>query len=218
MLLDAHSPTAEGPASDAARGPAPTPAGHWAGDIPVTPGADLWVFAYGSLMWDPGFAFLERRPALLGGYHRRFCVASHRYRGTPERPGLVLGLDRGGSCRGLAYRVAADRVPATLDYLWDREMLNRVYRPAVLPVRLCDGGGRVTACTFVVDRRHGQYCGGLDEAVVVERIAGCCGERGPNLDYLVNTATHLEELGVRDERLFRLHDAVRARLAVPAGG
>lgn len=181
-------------------------------DITVVPGADLWVFAYGSLMWNPGFPFLESQPAVIGGYHRRFCVSSHRYRGTPERPGLVLGLDRGGSCRGMAFRVAPDHVPETLDYLWEREMINRVYRPKLLPVRLRDGGGPVTACTFVVDRAHGQYCGCLDEATMAARIAGCCGECGPNLDYLANTVAHLEELGIHDKRLSSLLDAVNRRV------
>ena len=195
-------------------------------DITVEPGADLWVFGYGSLMWNPGFPYLESRPGVVGGYHRRFCVSSHRYRGTPERPGLVLGLDRGGSCRGLAFRVAPEHVPATLDYLWDREMINRVYRPRMVPVRLGGGQGSggqgdtgqaggeapVSACTFVVDRRHGQYCGCLDESTMADRIAGCCGERGPNLDYLANTVAHLEELGIRDRSLSSLLAAVKRRI------
>ncbi|MBP2314781.1 gamma-glutamylcyclotransferase [Azospirillum soli] len=217
MLLDTQSLVAERPVAAPTRAPANTSwsASVWSGDITVTPGAELWVFAYGSLMWNPGFPFLESRSALINGYHRRFCVSSHRYRGTPERPGLVLGLDRGGSCRGIVFRVAPDHVPATLDYLWEREMINRVYRPKLLPVRLRDGGVRdgdrtVTACTFVVDRRHGQYCGCLDEATMARRIAGCCGERGPNVEYLANTVAHLEELGIRDEQLFRLYAAVMA--------
>ena len=129
----------------------------------------------------------------------------------------MRGLGRGGSCRGLAFRVAAEHVPATLDYLWDREMINRVYRPKMVPVRLGGGqvgGGRapVSACTFVVDRRHGQYCGCLDEATMADRIAGCCGERGPNLDYLANTVAHLEALGIRDRSLSSLLAAVRRRM------
>ncbi|MCW2242707.1 gamma-glutamylcyclotransferase [Azospirillum canadense] len=181
-------------------------------DITVDPGADLWVFGYGSLMWNPGFPFLESQPAVIGGYHRRFCVSSYRYRGTPERPGLVLGLDRGGSCRGLVFRVAPEHVPTTLDYLWDREMINRVYRPKMVPVRLGGGRAPVTACTFVVDRRHCQYCGCLDESTMADRIAGCRGERGPNLDYLANTVAHLEELGIRDKSLSSLLAAVRRRM------
>jgi len=191
-----------------------TTAPVWSSDIAVTPGADLWVFGYGSLMWNPGFAFVERHAATLGGYHRRFCVASHRYRGTAERPGLVLGLDRGGSCRGIVFRVAADAVPAALDYLWEREMDNRVYRPKMLRVRLRDGvsaegAGSVEACCFIVDRAHRQYCGCMDDADVVARIAGCCGARGPNIEYLANTVAHLDELGIRDVALHRLYLAVR---------
>lgn len=186
----------------------------WTHDIAVEPGADLWVFGYGSLMWNPGFPFVERHAATLPGYHRSFCVASHRYRGTPERPGLVLGLDRGGSCRGIVFRVAAADVPATLDYLWEREMDNRVYLPRMLRVRLRDGGAAeggeaVSACCFIVDRSHPQYCRGLDEASVICRIADCCGQRGPNIDYLANTVEHLKELGICDARLSKLYDRVR---------
>lgn len=211
MLLDTQSPVAELPVTAPTQRTASS-ASSWSADIVVTPGADLWVFAYGSLMWNPEFPFLERHPAVLGGYHRRFCVSSHRYRGTPERPGLVLGLDRGGSCRGIVFRVAAERVPETLDYLWDREMLNRVYRPKLLPVRPRDGGVPVTACTFVVDRRHRQYCGCMDETAMAERIACCRGERGPNLDYLANTVAHLEAIGIHDRGLCSLLTAVRARM------
>ncbi|ANC91823.1 gamma-glutamylcyclotransferase [Azospirillum humicireducens] len=185
----------------------PRPA--WSADIAVEPGSDLWVFGYGSLMWNPEFPFVERHAATLPGYHRSFCVSSHRYRGTPERPGLVLGLDRGGSCRGIVFRVAVADVPATLDCLWEREMINRVYRPKLLQVRLRDGrsaGGleAVRACCFVVDRDHPQYCRGLDESAVVCRIADCCGQRGPNIEYLANTVRHLDGLGIRDGRLSRL--------------
>ncbi|MBP2297884.1 gamma-glutamylcyclotransferase [Azospirillum picis] len=189
----------------------PPPA--WSADISIAPGSDLWVFGYGSLMWNPGFPFAERHAATLTGYHRSFCVASHRYRGTPERPGLVLGLDRGGSCRGIVFRVAAGDVHRALEYLWDREMIDRVYVPKMLDVRLRDGrsaGGldRVKACCFVVDRSHPQYCGRLEESAVVCRIAGCCGLRGTNIDYLANTVLHLEDLGIRDKRLMELYESV----------
>ncbi len=184
----------------------------WSQDIALSPGADLWVFAYGSLMWNPGFPHIERHVALLNGYHRRFCVASHRYRGTPERPGLVLGLDHGGSCRGIVFRIAAAEVPGALDYLWDREMTNRVYRPLFRRLRLQDGRA-VEACCFVVDRRHQQYCGGLDEESVIQRIARCCGQRGPNTEYLVNTVQHLDALGIPDARLRRIYAGVRRKLA-----
>jgi glutathione-specific gamma-glutamylcyclotransferase len=177
-------------------------------DLIVPPGTDLWVFGYGSLMWNPEFAHVEHRGALLRGYHRRFCVYSFRYRGTPERPGLVLGLDRGGSCRGIAFRVAAEDVPATLDYLWEREMISGVYRPKLLPVRL-DSGESVPACTFVADREHGQYSGCLCPLTTARFIAQGIGERGPNFDYLANTVAHLHELGIRDHALERVLAEVR---------
>ncbi|MGQ9369919.1 gamma-glutamylcyclotransferase [Azospirillum sp. ST 5-10] len=188
--------------------PACPPAPDWTLDIAVAPGRDLWVFGYGSLMWNPGFPYEEQKLAVLRGYHRRFCLASHRYRGTPERPGLVLGLDRGGCCRGMAFRVAAERVPAVLDYLWDREMFTRAYQPKLLPVRLgC--GGTATACTFVVDRGHQQYRGGLAVETAAAIIAGSAGERGANIDYLANTVEHLERLGIHDARLTAVLAAAR---------
>lgn len=182
----------------------------WSRDVTLVPGADLWVFGYGSLMWNPGFPFVTQARAMLYGYHRRFCIASFRYRGTPERPGLVLGLDAGGCCRGIAFQVAAERVPAVMDYLWEREMFTRAYRPRMLTLRL-EGAAerRVSACAFVVDRQHGQYCGCLDDAAMAHRIAECVGERGPNMDYLANTVEHLERLGIHDRRLSKLLAAVR---------
>src|SRR3546814_4674238 len=138
--------------------------------IRIPPGEDMWVFGYGSLMWNPGFPHVERETALLRGFHRRFCVYSHRYRGTPERPGLVLGLDHGGSCRGIAFRVPATEVADTLVYLWEREMVTGVYRPTMLTVGL--PGGAMRACGFVVDRRHRQYCGRLELDRTVDIIAG----------------------------------------------
>ncbi|WP_328702976.1 gamma-glutamylcyclotransferase [Arenibaculum pallidiluteum] len=181
--------------------------------LALPPGRDLWVFAYGSLMWDPGFVHAETRPALLRGYHREFCVSSHRYRGTLERPGLVLGLDRGGSCRGLAFRVEAATVPDALAYLWDREMSSGVYRPRMVPISTA--GGRLLACAFLADPRHRQYCGALSLDDVAGRIRECCGERGPNIDYLANTVVHLHALGIRDARLEALHAAACGQSEVP---
>lgn len=176
-------------------------------------GSDLWVFGYGSLMWNPGFQYLERHIGRLPGYHRRFCVWSLRYRGTPEHPGLVLGLDRGGSCLGMLFRIAAAAVPDTLEYLWEREMNSYAYRPKLLRVRLrgavtADGRSEIEACSFVVDREHVQYCNCLDEEGLVRRIAECQGQRGSNLDYLANTVEHLRELGIGDRRMFSLYAAV----------
>jgi glutathione-specific gamma-glutamylcyclotransferase len=175
------------------------------------PRGDLWVFTYGSLMWNPGFKSKTAASALLRGYHRAFCIYSSRYRGTISAPGLVLGLDRGGACRGTAYRVAADDIPAVLEQLWRQEMRRRVYVPRLLQVTV--GTERRTALTFLANRRHDSYAGALDVDVAAGIIAGCCGERGPNVDYLVNTLQHLDALGVHDHHLHRLLEAVRARPA-----
>src|SRR3712207_8276797 len=119
---------------------------------------DLWVFGYGSLMWRPGFPHLERVHAHLYGYHRSLCVFSHVHRGTPEHPGLVLGLDRGGRCHGVAFRVDAAEAAETVRYLREREQVTAVYRERSLPVRL-DDGRAVAALAYVVDRSHPQYAG-----------------------------------------------------------
>ncbi len=185
----------------------------WSGQgpsLPIEPGEDLWVFGYGSLMWNPGFPYVERSDAILYGYHRSFCVYSHRYRGTPEVPGLVLGLDRGGSCRGIAFRVAAADVPETLVYLWDREMITGVYKPGLRPLRLLPDR-TVKACCFVVDRDHRQYCGRLSPEETVAYICQGHGRNGPNCDYLFNTVAHLDELGIADSPLHELADRVRNR-------
>lgn len=175
------------------------------------PRGDLWVFTYGSLMWDPGFRFMAAAPALLRGYHRAFCIYSNRYRGTMAAPGLVLGLDRGGACKGTAYRVAAAEAPAVLETLWAREMRRRVYVPRLLPVWI--GAQRQMALAFLANRRHDGYAGQMTMDAAAAIIAGCCGERGPNVDYLVNTLRHLEALGVYDQHLHRLLAAVRTRSA-----
>ena len=127
----------------------------------TTESDDLWVFGYGSLMWRPGFDYVERLAVRLNGYHRDFCVWSHRYRGTPERPGLVLGLDRGGSCRGIAYRIAPENREAVLAYLHEREMITGVYDPRYLPIIDPLSGRRAVAQSYVVDRTHPQYAAGL---------------------------------------------------------
>lgn len=167
-----------------------------------------WVFGYGSLMWDPGFPSSQCHPALLIGYHRQFCLYSHRYRGTPEQPGLVLGLDRGGSCRGVVYRVPDAAAEATKAYLWERELFDYAYLPKLLPVRF--PGGRVLAQAFVVDRSQSQYAGRLDPQTIASLIATRAGQRGRNRDYLENTLRHLHELGIRDRGLESLAARVRA--------
>ena len=167
---------------------------------------ELWIFGYGSLMWDPGFRHLEAEPALLCGYHRRFCVYSHRYRGTPDCPGLVLGLDRGGTCWGMAYRVAKRDAKAALYYLWDRELLGGVYRMKRVRVRL---KGRVAhAYTFVVNRGHRGYTGLLTPERTAQFIHQASGARGPCRHYLENTVRHLTRLGLADQTLHRVAEIV----------
>ena len=181
-------------------------------------GCDVWIFGYGSLMWDPGFAYVEARSALLRGYHRRFCVFSHRYRGTPERPGLVLGLDRGGCCRGIAYRVAASDVAAALHYLWEREMGNRTYD--LREVALSTPAGAVSARAFIVDRSHKNYAGRLSLEATARLILQGIGARGACRQYLENTVAELRKLGVVDGPLHRLEVLVKELAAreLPCAG
>jgi glutathione-specific gamma-glutamylcyclotransferase len=170
-------------------------------------GGDLWLFGYGSLMWNPGFSYAEARPGLLRGYHRAFCVYSSRYRGTPERPGLVLGLDRGGACKGMAFRVAAPDVAAALEYLWHREMTNRTYHLKALSVRI--PASVVSARAFVVDRRHKNYAGRLSLDETARLIIQGIGARGPCRQYLENTVAELRKLGQLDGPIHRLEEKVR---------
>ncbi|WP_442943687.1 gamma-glutamylcyclotransferase [Nitrospirillum sp. BR 11752] len=177
--------------------------------IGVAAGVDIWIFGYGSLMWNPGFPFEERRRATVRGWHRGFSVYSFHHRGTRACPGAVLGLDRGGACRGIAYRVTAAHAPGVLDYLWEREMPNEVYEPRLLTAAL-DNGARVAALAFTVLRGHEQYCGRLPADEVARLIRQGVGESGRNVDYLVNTVRHLHELGIRDRNLEGLVERVTA--------
>jgi cation transport protein ChaC len=186
------------------------------------PGEDFWVFAYGSLMWNPGFPFLESHPALVRGYHRSFCVESTHYRGTKEKPGLVLGLDRGGACRGRAYKVCRTQGKTVTDYLHEREMLSGIYEPRWLKSTLHPTAGSpmevpstqdsprppprvVEAAAFVVDRRHESYRRWQPERIAEQILQGV-GTKGTNIAYLENTVRHLDELGVAD---CPLHDVLR---------
>ncbi|MCS0502629.1 gamma-glutamylcyclotransferase [Ancylobacter mangrovi] len=163
---------------------------------------ELWVFGYGSLMWNPGFDFEERVTGKLIGAHRSFCVLSVHWRGTPEKPGLVLGLDRGGACVGIAFRVAAAKAEATLAYLREREQVTNIYREAVRRVWLKDGSARtVPAVAFLVDRGHAQYAGRLSPDERLHLIRQGHGVGGPNTDYVSATARHLAELGIRDAEI-----------------
>lgn len=174
----------------------------------------LWVFGYGSLMWNPGFAWAERLSATLPGFARTFCMRSIHHRGTQEKPGLVLALDPspGVSCRGLAFRIPEGEEGGTLSYLRDRELISSAYVEQTHRVSLADGR-TVTALTYVVDTAHAQYCGGLDLETQARIIATAIGGRGPNSEYLWNTVSHLGELGIEDSELFWLSERVRALCA-----
>lgn len=172
------------------------------------PRGGFWIFGYGSLMWNPGFPYVKWSPALVYGYHRALCISSNRWRGTPQRPGLVLGLDRGGACRGIAFLLAQSDVNATLEMLWAREMRRHVYVPRVVHARLPDS--EVRALAFIADPRHEAYTGRLSIRETAARIANCCGMRGANLDYVARTVTHLRELGVHDHALQQVLEAARA--------
>lgn len=170
----------------------------------MTGGAgNFWVFGYGSLMWRPGFDYVEAQTARAHGYHRSLCIYSTRFRGTPRRPGLVFGLDRGGSCRGRAYRVAAENVDEVIAYLDEREMLHAVYDPKFLKVRLGDGR-RVSAYGFVARRQHSQYAGKLPAERAAELIVQGRGPQGSGLEYVTKTVRHLDDNGIHDDFLHRV--------------
>jgi cation transport protein ChaC len=169
------------------------------------PQGDLWVFGYGSLMWRPGFAYTAEFPARLIGEHRALCVFSHHHRGTVERPGLVLGLDRGGTCQGTVFRVAEVNRKVTLDYLREREQVTGVYREVLRSVWIeGDARERVQALAFVVDRGHPQYAGALTVEQQLHYVAHSRGISGANRDYVISTVKALETRGCRDAQLHRL--------------
>lgn len=174
----------------------------------------LWVFGYGSLIWHPGFPVEEQAVARLTGYHRAFCMTSIHYRGTVESPGLVLALDRaeGATCDGLAFRVVPGQEAETLAALRERELVSYAYVEELVPLRLRDGR-EVRALAYVIERDHAQYCGGLTLEEQARIIATAAGERGPNTEYLYNTAGHLNELGLRDADMDWLAERVRALAA-----
>ena len=172
---------------------------------PELPRGDLWVFGYGSLMWRPGFDFVEQVPARLIGEHRALCVYSFVHRGTPEKPGLVLGLDRGGACRGIAFRVAEQHREATIAYLRAREQVTSVYREVMRSVWLeSDARQRVGALTYVVDRGHVQYAGRLSLHEQLSHVRQGHGQSGANRDYVLATVKAIEAQGLRDGQLHRL--------------
>ena len=170
----------------------------------------LWVFGYASLMWRPDFPFDAQIPARLEGLHRALCVYSVLHRGTFSAPGLVMGLDAGGECHGVAFRVERGAENDTVAYLRQREQVTDVYVEAYRPVTLSDGSGHtVTALTFVADQSHPQYAGALDIEVQLEIVRSRRGQAGANIDYVLNTVAHLEALGTHDPMLFDLAERLR---------
>lgn len=183
----------------------------------------LWVFAYGSLMWRPNFHYEEARHALLEGAHRALCIYSIVHRGVPRAPGLVLGLDKGGRCEGMAFRVPPQLVKDTRAYLHRRENVTNTYYALMKPVKLLDGTHRtVAALCFLVNRTHPQYAGDLPIRTQAHLVRRSVGASGANIDYVLNTIEHLRELGVHDGKLERLmarlgHGPARAKLGGPKG-
>ena len=171
--------------------------------------SELWVFGYGSLMWRPGFPFLESRLAKVAGLHRALCVFSWVHRGTREKPGLVLGLDQGGACLGLAFRICNSERERVIDYLREREQVTNVYQEKWRSIRFGDGD-KATALTYVVDRDHAQYAGKLDLDTQIAMIEGAIGRSGANPDYVTSTAQRLNELGIRDNGLFHVSEQLLA--------
>jgi cation transport protein ChaC len=175
------------------------------------PKGDLWVFGYGSLMWSPCFGYKRKALGRAHGYHRALCILSTRYRGTRQKPGLVMGLCRGGSCWGMAYRLDSQRLRQALARLWHREMTRRVYAPRLIPVRL-SSGRTVRALAFLADPGHPSHVRELDLHGRARLVAQGIGTRGPCIDYIRKTLDHMHEAGVRDPHLERiLHAALALR-------
>ena len=170
-------------------------------------GEDLWLYGYGSLIWNPAFHFSERALATINGYHRRFCLWTHLGRGSPECPGLMLGLDRGGSCKGVAFRLTPAQIAEELPLVWRREMVTAAYRPHWLNGRVADRPARILA--FTINREHDRYGGGLGMEDIARAIARAEGPLGRCSEYLFNTFEHLRELGIDDRGLDHLCQRVR---------
>ncbi|MGH6854497.1 MAG: gamma-glutamylcyclotransferase [Aestuariivirga sp.] len=177
---------------------------------------EFWIFGYGSLMWRPGFEALESEPALIQGYHRRLCVFSFVHRGTSERPGLVLGLDRGGSCHGMAFRVETASKDRILAYLREREQVTSVYLEASKPVLLQKSGRKVEAVTYLVDRSHRQYAGKLAMSELLRLVCQGQGISGACVDYVFNTVAHLRDMQIHDARLEELARTLESQAAANA--
>lgn len=174
--------------------------------VPV--GTDVWIFGYGSLMWNPAIHVADSRRAHVRGYHRTFCLTLGVGRGTPEKPGLMLAIDRGGSCTGVAHRIAAEQVESELSILWLREMVSGAYEPRWVNADI-DQIGRTRVLTFVINRSHPRYEGSLLEEAAAQRIATAKGILGTNREYLYRTVKRLTELGIEDGPMHNLERRVR---------
>jgi len=172
------------------------------------PAADVWVFGYGSLMWNPAFAYAERQTGVIRGYHRRFCLWLEMGRGSPGNPGLMLALDRGGVCRGVAFRIPAAQARGELLLIWRREMFGTAYLARWVQVRMV--GATVPAITFVVNRDHPRYAGKISDAEAAKHIATATGSLGSCASYLDNTMAHLRSLGIRDAGMQRIAAEIAA--------
>ncbi|WP_342150889.1 gamma-glutamylcyclotransferase [Methylorubrum sp. SB2] len=181
----------------------------------LSPEGGLWVFAYGSLLWNPEFAFTEKRVGTVRGWHRRFCLLQHRFRGTLDKPGLVLALEPGGLCRGVAFRLDDSDPHATLMPVWRREMKGKGYEARWVSV--ATEGGPLPALTFVANRSSERYTGRLPDAALADLIATACGHLGPSAEYLFRTAETCAALGIRDRHLWSLQRLVAERLERRAG-
>lgn len=177
--------------------------------VALPPEQPLWVFGYGSLLWSPEFPFVEQRRAKLYGFHRRFCLVTYGYRGSPGNPGLILGLDRGGSCEGVAYRIADEARAEVLVQLKQRELPTYAYDPFVL--RVGTAPGPLSALAFVIRRNFPNYAGDISLEETADMIASAVGTRGSNYDYLINTTKQLRALGIPLGNLARLERLVEAR-------
>ncbi len=176
------------------------------------PDKSFWVFAYGSLLWQPDFPFTEKHPATLFGYHRALCIYSWSYRGTQQNPGLVFGLDEGGTTQGIAYRISDQEAVEVYEKIHAREMISNVYEPHWVPCHLDDSSDLcVEALAYVANRHSPQYAGTLDDDDVLKFVTAGHGSAGPCTEYVLNTDAHLREMGVCDPLLERIADKLKAQ-------
>ncbi len=177
--------------------------------IKRVPKTNLWVFGYGSLMWNPEFQHTESQNARLYGYHRRLCLWSVRYRGTPKNPGLVVGMAKGGSCSGVAFKIKDEDIRKTVAYLYEREMISNAYKPVVKPVYLSDG--RIAeALTFVSKVHHPQYANKMSIEKICQIVDTANGPRGSNAEYVINTAAHLDSIGIFNSEIHQVANKLKS--------